>query len=121
MSTEAEESFRELASSQLGQFETPWFKYFIQYDPREDLSQAQCPVLAMIGEHDLQVLVEPNLQALKQALADAGVAGSRCERLAGLNHLFQESETGLPTEYGTIEQTFAPQALEMIADWISAH
>ncbi|MCH7415256.1 hypothetical protein MM213_17280 [Belliella sp. R4-6] len=38
--------------------------------------------------------------------------------LEGLNHLFQESKTGLVSEYPQIEQTFAPKALEVISNWI---
>jgi hypothetical protein len=36
----------------------------------------------------------------------------------GLNHLFQESETGDSTEYGIIEQTMSPQVLEYIKGWL---
>ena len=45
----------------------------------------------------------------------------RCEQLAGLNHLFQETETGLPTEYSAIEETFSPRALTMISEWVQSH
>lgn len=38
--------------------------------------------------------------------------------IEGLNHLFQEAVTGMPTEYATIEQTFSPKALNIITDWI---
>jgi hypothetical protein len=38
--------------------------------------------------------------------------------LPGLNHLFQHCQTGSPTEYGRIEETFAPEVMAMIADWI---
>jgi uncharacterized protein len=36
----------------------------------------------------------------------------------GLNHLFQTATTGAPAEYARIEETFAPVALDRIADWI---
>jgi hypothetical protein len=36
----------------------------------------------------------------------------------GLNHLFQESETGDSTEYGIIEQTMSPQVLEYFKGWL---
>ena len=41
-------------------------------------------------------------------------------RLPGLNHLFQTAETGLPSEYGTIEETMSPRVLDLIRDWILA-
>lgn len=45
--------------------------------------------------------------------------GERLVRvLPGLNHLFQHSASGAVAEYGTIEETFAPQALDVVGDWI---
>ena len=38
--------------------------------------------------------------------------------LTNLNHLFQTCKTGSVTEYGSIEETIAPAALETIANWI---
>ncbi len=38
--------------------------------------------------------------------------------MAGLNHLFQTAKTGGIEEYGQIEESFAPAALDTIAGWI---
>jgi uncharacterized protein len=38
--------------------------------------------------------------------------------LPKLNHLFQTCTTGAPAEYGKIEETFAPTALETVGDWV---
>jgi hypothetical protein len=38
--------------------------------------------------------------------------------LPGLNHLFQKSKTGTPSEYGEIEETVSTLALDKIAGWI---
>jgi hypothetical protein len=35
-----------------------------------------------------------------------------------LNHLFQHCETGLITEYGEIEETFAIEVLDALLVWI---
>jgi hypothetical protein len=40
--------------------------------------------------------------------------------LPGLNHLFQHCTTGLPSEYSSIEETFAPEVLKLIDEWILA-
>jgi hypothetical protein len=40
--------------------------------------------------------------------------------LPGLNHLFQHCQSGAISEYGQIEETFAPEALQMISEWIRA-
>jgi hypothetical protein len=39
--------------------------------------------------------------------------------LPGLNHLFQHATTGAIGEYRDIEETFSPEALALIGDWIS--
>ena len=87
-----------------GQFQmisTPWFSQLLTYDPRPVLRMVKCPVLAMIG-----------------ALKAAGNTDYTIVHLPALNHLFQTSKTGLPAEYGQIEETIAPRALDMIGDWI---
>ncbi len=38
------------------------------------------------------------------------------QELPGLNHLFQTSTTGAPSEYAQIEETIAPSALALIGD-----
>jgi len=97
---------------------TPWFRTFILYDPRPTLARVRCPVLAVNGELDLQVPCQDNLRAISQALASGGNSRVTIRPLPGLNHLFQPSKTGAPSEYGGIEETFAPSALKGIADWI---
>ena len=39
--------------------------------------------------------------------------------LEGLNHLFQPSRTGNPTEYGSIEITFDPSAIQSIIGFLN--
>jgi len=38
--------------------------------------------------------------------------------LPGLNHLFQTAETRSPTEHASIDETFAPAALDAVSSWI---
>lgn len=97
---------------------TPWYRYFISYDPRPALMKVKVPVLAINGERDLQVPAKENLSALAQALKTGGNKDATAVELPGLNHLFQTSQSGLPTEYVQIEETISPAALQMIADWI---
>lgn len=97
---------------------TPWFRYFLTYDPRPALRQLNCPVLALVGEKDLQVDPQQNLPEIEAALKAGGNPDFTCRKLAGLNHLFQTCQTGAPSEYGKIEETFSPTALALIGDWI---
>jgi len=104
--------------AQLKMMSTAWFSHFVAYDPRPVLRNVKCPVLAMIGENDLQVPYRENLDEIEAALKSGGNTDYTIAALPGLNHLFQTSKTGLPSEYSQIEQTIAPRALDMIGEWI---
>jgi len=97
---------------------SPWFRYFLSYEPKENLSKLKIPVLAINGGNDLQVPPKENLAAIESALKKAGNKNYKVVELPKLNHLFQKSETGSPTEYGKIEETIDPLALSTISDWI---
>lgn len=90
----------------------------IRSKPAKQLEQIQIPVLALNGDKDFQVLSADNLPAIEEALKKAGNPHVRTVELKGLNHLFQESHTGLLDEYAQIEQTFSPEALNLISNWI---
>ena len=59
-----------------------------------------------------------DLDAIKKALEKGGNKNFEMKKLPGLNHLFEEVETGSPSEYGKIEQTISPSALKIMCDWI---
>lgn len=102
----------------LEQMLSPWFKYFLTFDPRPTLAKVKCPVLAVNGEHDLQVDPDQNLPEVEKALKAGANARYKVVELPGLNHLFQPSETGAPGEYAKIETTIDPTALEAIGAWV---
>ena len=91
---------------------------FLKINPATYLEKVKCPVLALNGNKDLQVSAEANLEVIKKALAKAGNKNVTAKILPNLNHLFQECQTGSPSEYETIEQTFSPIALEEISNWL---
>ncbi len=97
---------------------SPWFKYFLKFDPSAVLQKVKCPVLAINGENDLQVPAKENLSAIKTALEKGGNKNFDVIELKGLNHLFQTSESGRVSEYGQIEETISPLALQTMLDWI---
>lgn len=81
----------------------------------------KCPVLAINGQGDLQVNARLNLPAIASALAVGGNPDFTVSELPGLNHLLQTAKTGLLDEYGTIEETVSPAALQVIGDWLARH
>lgn len=97
---------------------TPWLRLFLDTDPRLYWQRVRCPVLLLNGSRDLQVAAAINLSAIEQALHAGGNRSVTVRELAGLNHLFQTSQTGLPTEYEQISETISPEALRIIVDWI---
>ena len=111
-------TINDIIELQLSQLMTPWMLNFIRYNPAPTLEKVKCPVLAINGSKDLQVPADVNLPAIEKALKKGGNKQFKIKELPGLNHLFQECKTGLPAEYGEIEQTVSPLALETIAGWI---
>lgn len=103
---------------QIKQINTPWMKFFMKYDPASNLALVKCPVLAVNGEKDLQVPAQENLSAIENILKKSGNKDVTTKMYSNLNHLFQESKTGSPAEYQTIEQTFSPEVMEDFTKWI---
>jgi hypothetical protein len=112
------ENSRENLHRQTAALLSPWFRFFLTYNPKENLSKLKIPVLALDGENDLQVPPKENLAAIEDALKKAGNKNYKIVEFPKLNHLFQKSVTGSPTEYGKIEETIDPVVLSTITDWI---
>jgi fermentation-respiration switch protein FrsA (DUF1100 family) len=104
--------------AQIKALTSPWYLYFLTYDPAPALRQLRIPVLALAGSKDLQVPPQQNLPGIRAALSENKNAHVEIDELPGLNHLFQTATTGSPSEYANIEETIAPVALEKIASWI---
>ncbi len=97
---------------------TPWFRKFLVLDPSEYLQKTHCPALVLIGSKDLQVPANPNLMEIEKALNKAGNKNFEIKEIENLNHLFQNCDTGSPTEYFKIEETFSEDVMKLIAKWI---
>ena len=112
------ESVRKTLSAQLRMYTTAWFRYFIDYDPALHLRALKVPLLAVTGELDLQAPARENLARIEKAVRSSGNRRVTVREMPGLNHLMQTASTGLPAEYAAIEETIAPQVLELIAEWV---
>jgi pimeloyl-ACP methyl ester carboxylesterase len=113
-----DEELNEIIDDSLEQFGTPWFQWFLYYDPAPTLAAVECPVLAMNGTLDTQVSSTQNLPVIEETITNAGGDVTIIE-LEGLNHLFQKATTGAVAEYGQIETTFEPIALEALGQWLT--
>ena len=99
------------------QIQSPWMIKFLSLDMRPLLGGIKCPVLAINGTKDIQVDYVSNLDALRDGLPANPM--NKIEAIDGVNHLFQHCTTGAITEYRNIEETFAPEALEMMVQWMT--
>jgi pimeloyl-ACP methyl ester carboxylesterase len=95
-----------------------WGRFFIKFDPKTAISKVKCPILALNGSKDHQVFPEENLAGIEKGLKIAENKHYKIIKLEGLNHLFQHAETGLPQEYAKIKEDFAPEALQIMGDWL---
>lgn len=117
---EATRQLMEPTTKQLvAMLKSPWVSYFVRHEPAKTLAKVRCHVLAMNGEKDLQVLCDLNLDPIEKALQEGSPASFKVVRFPNMNHMFQETDgSGMPTEYGMIEETFSPKALKAISDWV---
>jgi uncharacterized protein len=97
---------------------SPWFRRFLALDPRVYLRDVKCPVLALLGEKDLQVPPAENLAEIKRAFEGSGNAHATVRLLPGINHNLQTARTGKASEYFLIEETIAPLVLKTTATWM---
>ena len=100
----------------ISNMQIPWLQWFINYDPSDDIRQSHCPVFVLNGDLDCQVISSLNLPAIRRLLPSS--PQNLVKEYPGLNHLFQHCTTGLPDEYGRIEETISPEVLQDIAHWI---
>ena len=98
---------------------SPWFRFFIRYDPRPALGGLAVPTLALFGGKDTQVDADQNQSAMEAAFAGSGNRDITVRRFPEMNHLFQTAGTGSPNEYAQIDETMAPEVLDLIGSWIA--
>ena len=95
---------------------SPWLNFFIDYDPSADISKTLCPVMAINGSRDVQVISSLNLAGIKAHLKPN--PKNIIKEYPSLNHLFQHCKTGNVSEYRMIEETISPEVLEDIVRFV---
>lgn len=97
---------------------SPWFRYFINFNPEHYLRQINCPVLAINGIKDCQVSAIENLAGIRKSVKETNNKNVYTYLMPDLNHLMQHCETGSVNEYIKIEETFSEEVMKIMADWI---
>jgi len=116
--TDKEKYAAETAEQTIAAFNNVWMRYFLFYDPAPALVKVKCPVLALFGEKDLQVIPNQNKKPVEDALKKSGNKDYKVIVIPKANHLFQEAVTGSPSEYATLKKEFTPVFLETVSGWI---
>jgi pimeloyl-ACP methyl ester carboxylesterase len=111
----SKETFIRQFVSQAG---SPWFRYFLAYDPSENLKKISADVLAVNGNKDIQVISRSNLAAIDSILKKGKATNFEVKELEGLNHLFQECKSCTVSEYNQLDQTISTTVLNMITTWM---
>lgn len=110
---------KHMVDAQVDAFMQPWFRYFLSVDPAAYLQKLHCNVLALNGSADIQVVSQPNLAGIQEALKRSRVKKYMVKELPGLNHLFQACKRCTADEYGELEESFSPVALKLMGDWLN--
>ena len=97
----------------------PYMKHFIALQPETYINNVKCPVLAVFGEKDIQVSAMENADLMRKCLQKAhNEPHSKVVIIEGANHLLQKCNQCKISEYGHIEETIAPEVLELLFSWL---
>ncbi len=95
-----------------------WQYDFLHIDPGPYQRLIKVPVLAISGSKDSQVSVEEEFEAMRTGLEAGGNSNFRSVILPNVNHFMQTATKGTYDELYTLEETFSPEGLQKIGDWL---
>ena len=110
-------ALKPITTKALQQADTPYIRHFLTIDVDKQLPKIKCPVLALNGTKDTQVDCDANTTRIEKGLT---ICKHSIKKIDGVNHLFQHCNTGIVTEYQQIEETIAPEVLQVVAKWIKS-
>ena len=106
-----------LTRSRVEDLTTPWYRYYLTFDPQPKLADVQCPVLLLNGTDDVEVNAAVNLTALERGLKANKRVTTR--RLPGVQHGFQTPAAELlPNANGTVDPVVSTVMLDAVRDWV---
>ena len=106
-----------LTRSRVEDLTTPWYRYYLGFDPQPKLAEVQCPVLLLNGTDDAEVNAAINLTALEKGLKTNKRLTVR--RLPGVQHWFQmPAAERIPNADGSVDPVVSPVLLDTVRDWV---
>ncbi|MEQ9297788.1 MAG: hypothetical protein RIF33_04450 [Cyclobacteriaceae bacterium] len=97
---------------------TRWYKAQLTYHPNDVLPKLTTPSLVINGSLDVFQSPDLNFPAIQKALFKARNTDFTLMVAPQVNHVMQEAKTGLPTEYGKLDNTVSPVVLSTVTNWI---
>lgn len=95
---------------------SPWYRFFIRYNPGDYLSKVTIPVLAINGDKDVMVNCEQNLTNVKRYLSHNKDVTTMS--FPNINHLLLPCQRGTQDEYSQIKEPISVPILDAVAQWI---
>ena len=96
---------------------TPWYRFFIRYDPAVFLSHVHVPVLLVNGGKDIMVNAVQNTESALRCLSHN--RGVTARTFLDLNHLLLPSQYGTQEEYRQLKDVnTSPEVLQLLDIWI---
>jgi pimeloyl-ACP methyl ester carboxylesterase len=114
-----EDVTHDLVDSVMSDLRTPWYRYFLGWDPGTYVSRLESPLLAVWGEQDREVGAAKNAALFETAMQSRPDADFTVQILPGDDHFFLRNPAGesLPEhDYGRMH--VSPVLLETVATWI---
>jgi dienelactone hydrolase len=93
------------------------YRYFLSFNPLENLPKIACPVLLLYGTADDMLNVDTNAALLSRALRSNKSVTTH--KLLGVNHLFQPDRTQWPLLNGEPKPNLSPAASEAVRAWVT--
>lgn len=90
---------------------------FLSYVPEKNLTLLKNPFLAINGTADKQVNAKINLDVFRKYLGNNSL--NEVKEIENKNHLFQTTTKGDIGEYGKLEETFSPDVLKVMVEWLN--
>lgn len=110
---------REYASATAQRLNLPRVRDAWRFDPIGALGRVSCPVLAIMGGVDVEVPPSAHRPPLERLANTKRNISIREEMF--WNHLLQQTRSRSASNYTEIDETIAPEALEIIRDWCAKH
>lgn len=106
------------SESMIQMFNSPWYRFLLNFDIVDTLKQITVPVLAAYGSCDGITSASITKPILDLGLHEA--SNYTFIELQNMNHWFQICKRGALSEYAMIPGTISAQALAIFGDWICA-